>query len=244
MKINQKNYTGIQFYDAPIAEKTRLEVVEEWGFSAILMPSLLYPYYLITDAAREVIDKIQLTRSFNLVHLQNAKAMLTILFNERESVRICRRTSDGGEWLAMLYMCDDKERKNLRFIPFALCTKHDDPQQQQRLQAEFSQIDDETFFALSLSIRSLLFLELTEPEILVLPPNKKQGTRKAGYYNDGDNSITIVDSTWNKFIVRTDGFGVAGHFRLQVHGPGRQQRKLIWINPFEKQGYVRKPKAS
>jgi hypothetical protein len=30
-----------------------------------------------------------------------------------------------------------------------------------------------------------------------------------------------------------------GHLRLQAHGKNMSNRKLIWINSFEKEGYVR-----
>lgn len=68
--------------------------------------------------------------------------------------------------------------------------------------------------------------------------------RHAGqkYVNETHHKIEILDSTWFTTIVRSEGFGVTGHFRMQPYGPGMGQKKLIWIEPFEKTGYTRKAK--
>ena len=52
--------------------------------------------------------------------------------------------------------------------------------------------------------------------------------------------VRFLDATWYTTIVRSEGFGVRGHFRLQPCGTGRKDRKLIYINEFRKHGYVRK----
>lgn len=48
--------------------------------------------------------------------------------------------------------------------------------------------------------------------------------------------IQIINSNWFTTIHRTEGFSVKGHFRLQSCGEGMKDRKIIWINPFEKKG--------
>lgn len=90
----------------------------------------------------------------------------------------------------------------------------------------------------------LCFMYLTENEETYLTPGQKHGTRKSGkIINQLTVPITIVDSKWNITSIRTEGFEVSGHFRLQPCGPGMQQTKLIFIEPFEKNGYVRKAKS-
>lgn len=54
--------------------------------------------------------------------------------------------------------------------------------------------------------------------------------------------ITYLDCSWLKTIVRTEGFLVRGHFRLQPCGEKRLERKLIYIEPFQKHGYTRTAK--
>jgi hypothetical protein len=51
--------------------------------------------------------------------------------------------------------------------------------------------------------------------------------------------VITLTSTWLNNIVRETGFKVKGHFRLQSYGPGMTDKKLIWINTFEKKGYNR-----
>jgi hypothetical protein len=94
-------------------------------------------------------------------------------------------------------------------------------------------------------IQYLTFLEFSELETVTLKPNGKIGTKKEGkYLNESKNDVTIVDSTWNKTIVRVGGFGVVGHLRLQPIGQGRNNRKLIYISEYHKKGYVRNAKST
>ena len=89
-------------------------------------------------------------------------------------------------------------------------------------------------------IQYLMFLEFSELETVVLKPNSKIGTRKDGrYFNESREDIVIVDSTWNKIMVKTGEFGVSGHLRFQPSGEGRTQRKLIYIREYTKSGYTR-----
>jgi hypothetical protein len=58
--------------------------------------------------------------------------------------------------------------------------------------------------------------------------------------NETKYAVEILDSTWFTTIIRSEGFRVGGHFRMEPYGPGMAQKKLIWIEPFEKTGYTRK----
>lgn len=49
-----------------------------------------------------------------------------------------------------------------------------------------------------------------------------------------------VDSAWDIEINVINPFSVSGHFRMQPCGKGRQERKLIYIDSYIKQGYHRK----
>lgn len=91
----------------------------------------------------------------------------------------------------------------------------------------------------------LTFIELGDIEVQILNARQSNGGKKDvdKIQNSTNNTVYIVDSSWNKLLIRTDGFAVRGHFRLQPCGDGMKDRKLIWINAFEKNGYVRKPKG-
>jgi len=54
--------------------------------------------------------------------------------------------------------------------------------------------------------------------------------------------VTHITSDWFTNLIRSDGFSVKGHFALRACGVGRKDRRLVWINPFEKSGYTRTAK--
>jgi hypothetical protein len=83
------------------------------------------------------------------------------------------------------------------------------------------------------------FIKYAEIEVKYLPANKRVKDISTKYVNETDSNIQVLDSTWFTTLVKSDAFKVRGHFRLQPYGPGLKEKKLIWINDFEKQGYVR-----
>lgn len=91
-----------------------------------------------------------------------------------------------------------------------------------------------------LIFKVMCFFYLSENTEIEIPPGKSHGTRKQGkVLNDTPVPVTIVNSNWNVTSVRTEGFDVRGHFRLQ---PTLTGVKMIFINPFRKHGYVRRAK--
>lgn len=86
----------------------------------------------------------------------------------------------------------------------------------------------------------MCFLYLTENEEQIIPAKTRFGTKKSGkVVNRLDVPITIVTSKWNITVIRNEGFTVSGHFRLQ---PTKQGHKMIYIEPFQKHGYIRRAK--
>lgn len=94
-------------------------------------------------------------------------------------------------------------------------------------------------------VKLMTFIELGDIEICALEKGRNNGkSKKDGKItNDSNYTVYVVDSSWNKLIIRTDGFAVMGHFRLQACGQDFSDRKLIWIDAFEKHGYARKPRS-
>lgn len=87
----------------------------------------------------------------------------------------------------------------------------------------------------------LYFTEMCEIETKLVQPDKKfrdKGGSKI--YNNTKNNITFLDCRWFTELIRNTPFTVTGHLRWQPCGENRNKRKLIWIEPFEKQGYHRK----
>lgn len=90
----------------------------------------------------------------------------------------------------------------------------------------------------------LCFVFLTENEEVLLPPKGKTGTKASGkLINTLGIPLMIINSKWNITSYRTEGFAVRGHFAIRWTGEGRKIPKLVFINPFEKKGYVKKSKS-
>lgn len=92
----------------------------------------------------------------------------------------------------------------------------------------------------------ILFMKYCELQTKEILPNKKAFHVNCKYVNETNHKIEILDSTWFTTITRSEGFMVGdetgGFLRLQPCGPGLTKKKLIWIWPFEKEGYTRTAK--
>ena len=80
-----------------------------------------------------------------------------------------------------------------------------------------------------------------EIEVVGSLKKAKSSISKEKTINDTGIDVTLLDSRWFKTIIRTEGFTVRGHFRLQPYKneAGVWDRKLIYIDEFEKHGYHR-----
>jgi hypothetical protein len=83
-----------------------------------------------------------------------------------------------------------------------------------------------------------MFKTFAEVETKMLPAGKKIQEIDCKYVNDTKLNILHLDSKWFTNLVKSEGFNVRGHFRLQAYGKGLNDRKLIWINSFSKTGYT------
>jgi len=90
-------------------------------------------------------------------------------------------------------------------------------------------------------VHLLLFKDYAEVETIIVN-NKNPKVKSFGEktINESNVDVKLISSNWFYNIVRTEGFNVRGHFRLQPCGEGMQDRKLIYINDFQKHGYKRK----
>lgn len=92
-------------------------------------------------------------------------------------------------------------------------------------------------------LRTLIYTFFSKNEFVFVNPGQKHGkTYNEKIWNESEFPITVVDSFWNKTIMRLEDFDVNGHFRLQACGQNWHDRELIWINPFKKHQYIRKAK--
>lgn len=88
----------------------------------------------------------------------------------------------------------------------------------------------------------LCFIKHVDLETKIVNAGRRDHHVGTKYVNETKHNIEILDSTWFTTIVRSEGFDVEGHFRMQPYGPNNSKRRLQWISPFEKKGYTRTAK--
>lgn len=184
-------------------------------------------YFLIQDSVYKCAELIKITENFTGRTLKDIHiGKYTYLMGKSKMVRFyC------GIGYIKGYYWDNKE--NISF-DFRIAMRNGNYYFPNEFSKEFTQI-----------MQVLTFVELGDIEIVQLEGGRNNGKSKSDgkIHNSSNYTIYVVDSTWNKLIIRTEGFAVRGHFRLQPCGPNHIDRKLTWIDAFEKHGYTRKPKA-
>ena len=87
----------------------------------------------------------------------------------------------------------------------------------------------------------LFKIHATIETVVVEPGKKASGPKGEKCKNETLVPVTMLDTRWFTTTIRTDGFPVRGHVRLQpIKENGEWKKRLIWINEFEKNGYTRK----
>ena len=93
---------------------------------------------------------------------------------------------------------------------------------------------------LSRSISAYIFLTLIEVETVFVEPKEKFRPKKfEGFKNQQKVRLQIADLGWSRETILSLPFSVSGHLRSQPVGPGRQERKQLYIAPYLKSGYHR-----
>lgn len=78
-----------------------------------------------------------------------------------------------------------------------------------------------------------LYLQFVETELVTIEPKQKFHAKKyEGFKNQQAVSIRVADLSWSKEYISSVPSTVVGHLRQQPCGPGRLERKLIYIEPF------------
>jgi len=81
-------------------------------------------------------------------------------------------------------------------------------------------------------------------EIKIIEPKAKL-KGKTFIKNESDFKVNYLDSTWFTTTISNNPFAVKGHFRLQPKKVnGEWTKELIFIQEFEKKGYVRRSKIN
>lgn len=256
MFINSKTFYGIDSKEIQHLKKNMLPILKEdklisqnlLGMISYMMegeyyteadlPPIDMPKYIFTKTTKEICNKIKITGK--TISMIEAKSF------DDENVKLCDHwahislgrsfyrycITDKNIWVANFYLSYNEEQKK-DYVSYNCwhigLGGNADQYRFEECHKEFFQI--------------LIFLKYTEPDIKYIPSGKKVGTKKNGFYNLCTTDVQVVDSNWNTTVVRTEGFSVDGHLRLQPYGEGRSKYKLIWIDSFDKEGYVRKAKS-
>lgn len=84
-----------------------------------------------------------------------------------------------------------------------------------------------------------MFKDYADVETKIIPPNSRTKKDNYKYINDTKLELTYLDSKWFTNLVRSEGFNVRGHFRLQPKKKdGKWTKELIWVHEFQKTGYT------
>ncbi len=183
--------------------------------------------FLITESVYTPAGRVKIGENFTCTLMQNIRqGMYTYLLGKNEMIAFVH-----NENIIKGLFYNDLE--NIAF-EFGYDTKNDNYYYPKEYNKQFTKIT-----------QLITFIELGDIEIKILPPgrNNNKPKNEGKVHNSSNFTVYVVDSSWNQLIVRTEGFAVLGHFRLQPYGPSHSLRKLIWIDAFEKHGYVRRPKA-
>lgn len=196
--------------------------------------------YLVTNSVVENLDMLKIAKKgehynwevFN--RLENQK--VTFIFTNNVFLRMVV-TEDVIWFMHTRFTFDkaDKDKNNGQMYWIMFYIKRDTGELCEHFKhPDVNQIEEFVY-------KFLCFFYLTDNDEEIVKAGKTVGTKKTGkILNDFKFPLTVVTSKWNTTVIRTEQFGVRGHFRLQPCGKARQDYELIFIEPFVKHGYIRR----
>lgn len=185
--------------------------------------------YLISKKALQDVELIKIGKNFDWTLLSGIKDQVhTYLINKN----LCFRFYIDGDFLRVIVIKKTPLADGKEWLSYSIfwCNT---------VTNEFSAKDPDFLTEIDLFLKCLIFVEIADSTLEYINSGQKIGSKKDGYYNLLPSKVILVNSNWNKIIIRTVGFSVSGHFRLQRVGEGKKEVKLIWIEPYEKSGYTR-----
>lgn len=225
-----KPYEVEKLFDKGMAELTNDEILEI-GQLETIYPQTPKCYY-ITKTIIEKIDLLKIKNyNWNVFSEINLGKYVFIFDNNSLLSFSVRDVSIDFFYLSALSSNDFYKPKYLRFFldksTFEMSNEFDDKDMSEAAKHIY---------------KLFCFFFLSENTEIIINAGRSHGTRKQinNLSNDLNLPVTIVNSNWNITSIRTDGFNVSGHFRLQPCGLQFSETKMIFIEPFKKHGYIRK----
>jgi len=188
--------------------------------------------FWIRNTVLEIADKIYINEERKIDYLRRMKDGEYIYVISNNEYLRCSKVGDR----IVVMMVGKGDDNNLHYCMFNY-----------QLDMDYEQVANDEFsnVARNLFLQLLIFINFSEIDVKIVNNNSKTtGNRDNKIVNNSEFQLNIVDTSWNTIIQRTEGFDVRGHLRLQACGEGHKDRKLIWINQFQKHGYTRTAKIS
>lgn len=89
-----------------------------------------------------------------------------------------------------------------------------------------------------LLITTCFFMDVAEIFEEEIKPKEKLRIHNCKYQNKTKQPLIVLNANYLKTSIRTEGFKVRGHFKWQACGPNWSERKLIFIDTYEKSGHT------
>ncbi len=245
MKINSLSQLGLRINKSVINQihlslKSREDIVAHFEglFSNELGLSeqIKNRFYLMTRPSLELAGRIKIDEhKFDIRFLSKiAEKKITFLISKNHFFRFMKISDDiFSANIKTTINSEQEEIYSLKMCRIDIakgCINYSD-------NPEAPLTDNDFLFFL----RLLIFTELSELETIILKPKQKV-KKYEKYFNDSENDVIIVDSTWNKILKLKNKISVCGHFKLQAWGQDWADKRLIFIREYKKEGYTRNAK--
>lgn len=225
----------------PFGDILQVHLSNEFGRTRDLLSEDKCRQFLITGEVLDMCEKIRVKEPFEvewLSQVKDGKRQLNfgdtfIRYEKKDGVIFAmgaknKKLENGQHYLSYTFFKFDLNLKRVsgKSSPDDFDVKPPIPH------ATFDDFAKKTLYQL------IMYMELADIEEIFVSPGRSHGVKKSPnkLFNDSHIPMTVVTTGWNK-IIRTTGFDVNGFFKKQHWGPKNQYRKLIWIDPFHKEGY-------
>jgi hypothetical protein len=249
MKVNENSQLALRLdnYTNAIIEdhKNRLKSrsVDEKDKALILL--IIHKFitnkskkYLLSDTALQSANSIKFGDSFDFKFLSNVidGTCVTFMLGSEFVFKYQKIGKDIFGLQVNVTKYDNTGKELIKYRLFKIDTETGDLFIEG---IENNPLADKEF---SMFIKLVIFTELAELKTVIIQPGKTSGnTRSSGKFANGSKyPIVSVDVNWTITTVRTTGFKVKKHMRIQPCGKSRMGKKLIWIEEYDKDGYIRR----
>ena len=168
----------------------------------------------------------------------------TFVLSDSVAMLSCR-TVVGSEAMDLVYYLFDKKKGYplAMYVDSSREKVYQTGWMSQIFEKKSGDADTKSWFDMRIAMLMMVdvFRRYAKVELVEVSANSRVKEMGKKYLNETDGDVVYLDSMWFRELVRSEGFGVRGHFRLQPKKKeGVWTRELIWISDFKKEGYRRR----